>query len=383
MTCRSSWHRRLFVIAFLVGVLTPAARARSADTDAEYRKLERILGFLRGRNAQAFPAPKDGIAEARYVRLGGIDQWITIRGQRRDNPVLLFLHGGPGDVTTPWAYSIFAPWEAHFTVVQWDQRGAGRTLRRSGASIAATLTLDRMAGDGIELAEHLRVHLKQERITIVGHSFGSILGLRMAKARPDLFAAFVGTGQVGDNTRNYAVAYEALLAKARALGHQRAIAELTDVGPPPYRNGRGFTVQRTWSNAFEGADRFLPGTLGLALVAPGGSVRDVNDALEGQLFSGEHLVPQTARLGPADLGRVFDVPIFVFQGAEDFTTPTSLAREFVDRVEAPRKAFVAIEGGGHFAVFMHGDRFLRELVERVRPIAAGTPVPAAGAGRAP
>ena len=362
---------RMFLVSavLVAAVLTPAPLAQPIDTDAEYRKLERILGFLRGRTAKAFPEPHGGIAEARYVRLGGIDQWITIRGQRRDNPVLLFLHGGPGDVTTPWAYSVFAPWEAHFTVVQWDQRGAGKTLRRSGKAIAATLTLDRLASDGIELAEHLRALLRQDRITIVGHSFGSILGLRMAKARPDLFAAFVGTGQVGDNTRNEAVAYEALIARARAIGDARALAELTDAGPPSRRGGRGSGVQRTWANAFEGADRFLYGTLGQALVAPGGSVRDVNDAIEGQLFSGEHLVKQTARLGPADLGLAFEVPIFVFQGAEDFTTPTTLAREFVDRVQAPRKEFVAFEGGGHFAVFMHGDRFLRELIDRVRPLA--------------
>jgi pimeloyl-ACP methyl ester carboxylesterase len=179
----------------------------------------------------------DGIDEGHYVMIGGIEQWITIRGEDRGNPVLLFLHGGPGDATNPWGYAAFRPWLKAFTVVQWDQRGTGRTLGKSGPSVAATITIDRMTQDGIELAEMLRRMLQKDRILLVGHSWGSVLGVFMAKARPDLFFAFVGTGQVADQTRNYAVAYEALLDKAERLGESRAIRELRGVGPPPYADG--------------------------------------------------------------------------------------------------------------------------------------------------
>src|SRR5262249_42939091 len=106
--------------------------------------------------------PPRGIDEASFIRIGGIEQWVTVRGQDRDNAVLLFLHGGPGDVTNPWTFALFAPWEKHFTVVQWDQRGAGRTLKRNGPSIAPTLTVDRIAQDGVELAEYLRKHLGKD-----------------------------------------------------------------------------------------------------------------------------------------------------------------------------------------------------------------------------
>ncbi len=107
---------------------------------------------IRARNAEQFAIrSKDGIDEATYVSVGGIEQWITIRGQDRANPVLLFLHGGPADVTNPWTFALFAPWEERFTVVQWDQRGAGRTLRRTGPAVAATLILDRIVQDGIEV----------------------------------------------------------------------------------------------------------------------------------------------------------------------------------------------------------------------------------------
>ena len=215
--------------------------------DAEYRKFDERLSSVRKRNAEQFAiSSAKGIDESSFVTIGGIEQWVTIRGQDRDNPVLLFVHGGPGDVTNPWSFRLFAPWEEHFTVVQWDERGAGRTLRKSGPAIAPTITVDRMVQDGIELSEYLRKHLGKDKIIIVAHSFGSILGLGMVRTRPDLYYAYVGTGQVADETRNYSVAYDALLKKARAVGNQRAIDELTKVGPPPYESGAGYRVQWKW-----------------------------------------------------------------------------------------------------------------------------------------
>lgn len=357
------------------GMFQPVAHGdnpqKTVTPDAEYRKLDALLSSVRARNSENFALPRDGVDEGRFVSIGGIDQWVTIRGYDRANPVLLFLHGGPGDVTNPWSFALFAPWERQFTVVQWDERGSGRTFRKNGKSIAPTLTVERMAQDGIELAEYLRKHLGKAKIIIVAHSFGTILGLRMARARPDLFYAYVGTGQVANERRSYEVAYDALLKKARALGNADALAQLDEIGRPPYQDGRGYRVQWRWANAFEGADQFLFGTIGLALVAPGYSAQDINDSGDGQMLSGELLVPQLHSQGPKELGLEFAVPMFVFQGDEDFATPTSLARSYLDSMKAPTKAFVPIEGGGHFAVFMKSDRFLQELVHRVRPLAVG------------
>ena len=376
----------VIAIAFSVGIMfgaqgrdaAPVQAASHESTkkpdvnDAEYRKLDETLSVLRARNAKQFAIdPAKGVDEANYVAIGGIEQWVTIRGQDRNNPVLLFLHGGPGDVTNPWTFALFAPWEKHFTVVQWDQRGAGRTLRKTGPTVAPTMTLDRMTQDGIELAEYLRKHLGKEMIIVVAHSFGSILGLRMVRARPDFFYAYVGTGEVADSTKNYSVAYDALLKKAQAIGNQQALEELRHVGPPPYFSGEGYQVQRRWANNFEGADQFLPGTLGLTLVAPGNSVQDINDSIDGQILSGNRLVPQTVPLTQTELGVDFAVPIFFFQGAEDFTTPTTLAQQYLASVQAPHKEFVSIEGCGHFAVFMCSNEFLKELVTRVSPLAGG------------
>jgi pimeloyl-ACP methyl ester carboxylesterase len=241
-------------------------------------------------------------------------------------------------------------------------------MGRSGPSVASTITLDRMTQDGLELADLLRATLHKDKIILVGHSFGSILGAFMAKAKPDLFYAFVGTGQVADPAKNYGVAYTDLVAHATRAGETRALRELKEVGPPPYANGRGYAVQRKWSNLFEGADAFLASMFGFALTAPGSSVRDINDWFDGQGLSSEQLVPKTSALPSTALAGEFKLPVIVIQGADDFTTPTSLARTYVDSLRAPRKAFVTIEGGGHFAVFMKSDAFLQVLLARVRPL---------------
>jgi pimeloyl-ACP methyl ester carboxylesterase len=335
---------------------------------ADSQKLEGVLEFLRARNAREYAITSpNGIDEGKYVEVGGIEQWITIRGEDRSNPVLLFLHGGPGDATNPWGYAGFRLWLKHFTVVQWDQRGAGRTLGKNGAASAQAITVSRMVQDGVELAALLTRALGKNKIVLVGHSFGSILGVLMAKARPELFSAFVGTGQVADPAKNYAVAYEALLKQAEALKDDRAIRELRNIGPPPYSNGQGFAVQRRWANIFEGADFFISSMLGFALRAPGYTARDINDWFDGQGLSAERLVPETSKLEAKALGGDFAVPVFVIQGAEDFTTPTSLANAFVSSIRAPAKGFVTIDGG-HFAVFTKPGAFVDELVSRVLPV---------------
>src|SRR5580704_13302013 len=117
---------------------------------------------------------------------------------------------------------------------------------------------------------------------------------------------------------------------AKTLGDQRAIDELSRVGPPPYESSEGYRVQRKWANAFEGADKFLDATIGFALVSPGNSVQDINDSGDGQMLSGERLWPQLNSVRPADLGLEFSIPFFVFQGEEDFfparQEPMSLGR---------------------------------------------------------
>lgn len=229
------------------------------------------------------------------------------------------------------------------------------------------MTLDRMALDGIELSEYLRKHLHRQKIIVVAHSFGTIIALKMVRARPDLYYAYVETGQVADSSATNAIVYKALLAKAQDLNNLQALDELRRVGPPPYRSGQGNQVQEKWANRFQGANQFIFGTLGLALISPGYTAKDLSADIEGQMLSGERLVPQALSITPKDLGLSFEVPIFFFQGTGDLTTPTLLAKRYFNEIRAPHKEFVPIQGG-HFAVFTNSSEFLKELVARVLPL---------------
>jgi pimeloyl-ACP methyl ester carboxylesterase len=132
------------------------------------------------------------VEEASFVTIGGIEQWMTIRGDDDRKPVLLLLHGGPGDVQSPFI-SIYAPYERDFVLVQWDERGAGQTFAKNGA---AGVTLERLTADGIDLAQQLRRRFSKQKLILFGHSWGSLIATGMAQQRPDLFDAYVGTGQV-------------------------------------------------------------------------------------------------------------------------------------------------------------------------------------------
>lgn len=335
-----------------------------------------FLGFrtyLQHRNAPAFAINSaHGISEAGYVKIGGIEQWVQIRGQDRNNPVLLCVHGGPGGTWLP-VTSLFLRWEKDFTVVLWDQRGAGKTLKASGASIAGTMSIDRMAQDGVEVAEYLRTHLQQDKIILLGHSWGSILGINMVKRRPDLFYAYVGTGQVGDLPRSTAMDYTRMLEQAQAAKDAETLQALTSIGAPPFGNQQQVAV------FFQSIGKYQPASDNAAMQAmqrsltsppPGYSLRDVFNQFQGfmrvptwRLYS-EMLDTRLAMLGP-DIA----VPVFIFQGNEDPVTPATLAGEYLQTLNAPRKEMVLLEGGGHFAVWSMAEKFREELVLRVRPLA--------------
>ncbi len=205
-----------------------------------------LLGFACGLHAAPTP-----IHEQSFVTIGGIEQWITITGANSDNPVVLFVHGGPGNAMSAYADSMYGGWEKDFTLVQWDQRGAGRTYGRSGPSVGPTLTLDRMAKDGVEVAEYLTTHLNKKRIVLVGGSWGSLLGVLIIKQRPSLFYAYVGTAQLVDMRENLTASYQRVFELANEFNNPTAIAELNGIGAPPWKSVARWQVFRKWRNDFQ------------------------------------------------------------------------------------------------------------------------------------
>jgi pimeloyl-ACP methyl ester carboxylesterase len=302
-----------------------------------------------------------------FVPLGGVEQWIQIRGDDRNNPVLLFIHGGPGSSESPLS-SLFRPWESHFTVVMWDQRDAGKTFARNGA--VREMSLTRVAQDGIELAEFLCRHLHKKRIVVLGHSWGTMVGVRMVHERPDLFSAYVGTGQVVSIAEKEPVIYARTLAKLEAAHDQAGMRKLKAAGPPPYKSANERMVERNLSSHYDiPSERDLYSTMTpVVLFAPGWSLWDIYQLLQAPKSAEAATFDADQTYDARDLGPRFAVPFFIFNGAHDEITPTDLARQYFDSIQAPQKAFVVLNDGGHSAVLTEPDVFLHELVTRVRPV---------------
>lgn len=314
-----------------------------------------------------------GVEEARYVRIGGIDQWIQIRGRDRHNPVLLWLNGGPGFSVIPDTY-FYRDWEKSFTVVMWDQRGEGRTFDRSGAVGAGTMTIDQFTRDGIEVVEYLKRRLQVDQVVLLGHSWGSMLGVHMVQRRPDLFAAYVGTGQGVRPADDAAAAYPLLLARAHALGNLRAEQELSQAGPPPYGDSPAKWVWVRWANALDPpAPTRRPLTPGAFWALE--RQRFDRDGVVGADFSQQAMWEEMQRDDLPAIGRRFAMPVFFFQGAEDRLTVTALARQYFDALKAPRKAFVVFPNVGHLAIFRAPEIFLAALNQYVRPLVATSAAP--------
>ncbi len=331
-----------------------------------YRKFRqaRIASTLKIESAQ-------GIVEERFVSLGGIQQWISIRGEDRNNPVLLIVHGGPGS-----SYTIFTPhlraWEKHFTVVQWDQRGAGKTFARMGSRGCGAITLQQLASDGIAVAEYLRTRLHRERIFLLASSLGSIFGLQMARSRPDLFYAYIGTDQNVGMVRARDEIHRQVLDRLHAHGLTKGVRALKRIGAnPAFWTRKDFSAVAEWTMRSDppGFRRTIKLLKDAVWYAPGWKLRDIRAFVAGMRFSLEQLLPEIVRYDAWAQPARFELPVFIFQGETDVLTTPSMAQALFNDIAAPLKQMELISGAGHFAAFMQPELFLEKLLIHVRPLA--------------
>jgi pimeloyl-ACP methyl ester carboxylesterase len=301
------------------------------------------------------------IDETGFVRIGGIEQWIAIQGRDAANPGILFLHGGPGEAQSPFLAQ-FLPWQHDFTVANWDQRGAGKTYGRNGAT-TPDMTFPRLVDDAIAVAEHVRARLGQKKLILVGHSFGSELGVHVLKKRPDLFHAFVGSGQVVSFRATVDTAMPYARAQAQAANDQAGLKALDDAAALPFPRNyiAGWTASRRflWPASDLSHIKMMQASIA---ASPDAAALDA-----GSNFSGR-LAPTIMADDLRALGLDMPVPFFVVQGREDHITGVAPARAWMEEMRAPAKAFIAIEGG-HFACFTNPDAFVAALRQHARPLA--------------
>lgn len=320
----------------------------------------------------------NGIDSLEVVQIGGIQQWIEVRGQNVNNPILLFIHGGPGIAFIPMASSFQDPWEKYFTVVQWDQRGAGKTYETNDKELQRrTMKIPQMQQDTVEVVNYLRKRFHREKIFVVGHSWGSILGLWLAHEHPESLYAFVGTGQAISMRGNEAAGYQGVVQVARNQHNEQAVKELESIAPyPPATPDFNKTqVVRNWESRLMGpppSEKNFTNTkriLTTMVSAPEYSLADDVGWIRGQTFSLETMFPALMDADLTKLGPDFRVPIFFFEGRADPYCPASVVGDFVQSIGAPQKELVWFENSGHFPFYEEKQQFTDELVRRVLPLA--------------
>ena len=319
--------------------------------------------------ALAAKSAQAGINRSAFVSIGGIEQWISVKGDDRNNPVLLVVHGGPGEVQWPQA-ARYEPWERTFTVVQWDQRGAGHTYGRYGAK-TPEMNLSRITKDGIEIADYLCRTLGKRKIILLGHSWGSIVAVGMVKLRPELFAAYVGTGQVASWKASVNIQFDLLLAKARLDNDDPTIKQLEGIGrPDPSDAKQYFTFSHGLQGVMASSDRewikSLRADLPASLIA---DHKDFQDFIDGFQFSAEHLLADQVSTDLPKTAGQLDTAFFIIQGRDDVITPAQAASDYFDHVRASSKELILISDAGHFAYLTDPEVFLAALTEKVRPVA--------------
>ena len=308
------------------------------------------------------------IASLETVTLNGARQWISIRGENTTRPVLLFLAGGPGGSQLATARSALGGLEKYFVVVDWDQPGSGKSF---DAVDRSTMSPERYVDDAHALVNYLRKRFGQDKVYVLGESWGSALGIMLVQRYPELFHAFIGTGQMVAFLENDQMCYDFAMKWARERGDARMVDALTRQGPPPYY-GKG----TSWAQATYLLDTFSYMNQNPAIADNGAnSLRDLAASeyglydkaswFRGVLETLDVVYPQLWDLDFRTQATKLNVPVYFFIGRHDINAPTSLAEQYYQVLDAPHKQIVWFEHSGHTPWVSESDRFVAEAIDTV------------------
>jgi pimeloyl-ACP methyl ester carboxylesterase len=317
----------------------------------------------------------NGVQENFKLRIGGIDQWIYARGQDRGNPVLLFVHGGPASPSAPTMWMYQRPLEEYFTVVNYDQRGAGKTyLDNDVDAVGPTLRISRFVDDAVEIAQAVARRYGKRKVILVGHSWGTVVGMRAVLARPSLFHAYVGIGQVISMLDNEKVSFDFAMAQARKNDNAKAVKELESIAPYPGDTPitrERIIIERTWAQHYGGLAAYRSDFgyyFNAPLLSPEYDDKAVRAIDQGSLLTLDRVLKEWLQV---DLKPVveFPVPVVMFMGRHDYTTPSEPTAAWLEKVRAPYKRAVWFENSAHLVQFEEPGKTLVSLLEYVRPLA--------------
>lgn len=327
----------------------------------------------------------EGTERTEKLRIGGIDQWVSVRSRDLRNPVLLVFHGGPGWVSMPTSWYVAHGWDEFFTVIQWDQRGAGKTYgANEPAKVTPTLTVEQMHSDAEEVVKWARKTFGKEKVFVLGHSWGSILGLTLAAKHPEWLHAYIGAGQAVDARESERRGWVWAMEQARATKNAEAIRDLESIAPYGVDKKplplKDIMAQRRWLNFFGGAAYRRPNAAfeGAAVgLSPDYSDEELRQVWTAEGVSVEKLLPTILT---TDLSHVkqLKTPLILFLGRHDRNVSAAVAAEWFTGVKAPAKQLVWFDQSAHEMLAEEPGKVLLSLVRDARPFAerAGDVAPA-------
>lgn len=346
-------RRTVAVVAALGLVGFAVLLARPASTDA-------IV------DADGAPVP-GSIAELTTVDVNGHDLHVMIRGHSIDNPVVLFLAGGPGGSELGAMRRHLPELEEHVTVVTWDQRGSGKSYVELDPT--GTYTLEGAIDDTIVLTNHLRERFGQDRIYLLGQSWGSTLGVLAVQQRPELYRAFIGTGQMVSQLATDTIFYDDTLAWARATGRSGLASDLVMIGPPPYGRMLDYETALSFEHEVYPYDH-SPNSEGQAgfsenFFVPEYSLIEQVHLLGGFMDTFSVLYPQLQDIDFRQTAVEFEVPMFFVQGVHEAGGRADVFADWYPMVDAPTKDVVVLDTSGHRPLWQQPDEFVDYMVDTV------------------
>lgn len=287
-----------------------------------------------------------------WVTLNGDRQNIRVRSSDAQNPVILFLHGGPGVCDRHWVMHYQSSLAAHYTMVLWDQRGSGKSYRKSIK--AKTPDVEEYIQDAKALIEYLCEKFHQEKIVIACHSWGTVIGAPLAQRYPEHILAYIGQGQVVNGAENERISYEFCLQEAKYAEDKKALQKLEGNGPKDgvYPSAKAMRAQRDCLTRYGGADFKHRGGLIPSLLIPllnmeGYRLADIPGYVQGALYLSDVMWPQVVARDYDATIPALSVPVLMTTGCHDYNTPFVLARKWYDRLQCPYKEWVWFGESAH------------------------------------
>jgi pimeloyl-ACP methyl ester carboxylesterase len=299
------------------------------------------------------------LASLEKIKLGGVDQYVLIRSRSTSNPVVLFLHGGPGMPMMYLAYKFQRPLEDAFTIVQWDRRGAGKSYDPNIP--ADTIRVSQEISDTRDLANLLRKRFHQDKIYLVGHSYGSYLGMLVIKRYPRLFQAYVGIGQMACSDGQSRAIQDRWIREQAIASHN--VEALNEVNSKTPYDREQWLFQ--FGGELRGATSFVPLIL-MGLRAPEYTFADAMNVRKGVAFTHKHMKYDVIQGALMDSVTSVDIPVYFFTGRYDETDPHECTVRYFGRMRSPKKRLVWFDRSAHFPFLEEPDVFARELEKIAR-----------------